>query len=393
MKLRNPFRKNNYAPESKTGFKMMREVSNTYVEWDGNLYASDIVRACIRPKVKALGKTVRKHLRTSYAGGETTVLVNPEPYISFLLSDPNPYMTGQKLIERMETQLILNGNAFAVITRDENGYPNGIYPVDCVSAEAKYNEAGALFLKFLMPNGEQFEFSYDDVIHIKNDYNNNQIFGDSPAQCLKSVMDVVGTTDQGIINAIKNSSIIRWLLKLNSAMRDDDIKKKASEFAESFLNVQNGTGVAAVDAKADAQQVENKDYVPNSEQMDKFQKRIYSFFNTNDNIVQSKYSEDEWIAYYEAEVEPDVIAFQDEYTRKLFTRRERGFGNRIIFDSASLTTASMKTKLGLVALVDRGIMNPNEVRAAFNLPPRDGGDEFILRLDTGLIESKEGGEK
>ncbi len=42
----------------------------------------------------------------------------------------------------------------------------------------------------------------------------------------------------------------------------------------------------------------------------------------------------------------------------------------------------MQTKLNLVQYVDRGIMSPNEVRAVLNMAPREGGDEFIRRLDT-----------
>ncbi len=71
-----------------------------------------------------------------------------------------------------------------------------------------------------------------------------------------------------------------------------------------------------------------------------------------------------------------------EYTRKLFSRRERGFSNKIIFESSNLNFASMQTKLNLVQYVDRGIMNPNEVRAILNMAPREGGDEYIRRLDT-----------
>ena len=36
----------------------------------------------------------------------------------------------------------------------------------------------------------------------------------------------------------------------------------------------------------------------------------------------------------------------------------------------------------MVALVDRGLMTPNEYRALFNMAPYEGGDEFVLRLDT-----------
>lgn len=375
----------NYAPESRTGFKMIYEYGNGFTVWDGKVYNSDIIRSCIRPKVKALGKMTRKHIRE----GNGSVAVNPDPYIRMLLAEPNPYMPGQKFIEKLETQLMLNNNAFALICRDENGYATELYPINCVNCEAVYDTRGALSLKFLMPNGQTFQFSYDDIIHLRNDFNSNDIFGDSAAACIAPLMDIVSTMDQGIVKAIKNSAIIKWLLKFNSSMRDEDIKKKTSDFAENFLDVSKGTGVAAVDSKVEAQQVESKDYVPASSQMEQNKKRLYALFNINEKIVMSQYTEDEWNAYYEAEIEPDAIAFQEEFTRKIFSRRERGFGNRIVFDSVTLTTASMSTKLGLAALVDRSILSPNEARSAMNLPPRPGGDEFVLRKDTGALEGGE----
>ena len=114
--------------------------------------------------------------------------------------------------------------------------------------------------------------------------------------------------------------------------------------------------------------------------------RIYSFFNTNKKIVQSSYNEDEWISYYEARIEPDAMQMSNEYTRKLFTRRERGFGNQIIFEASSLQYASMKTKLNLMQMVDRGAMTPNEWRVIMNMTPLPGGDEPIRRLDTAPVD-------
>jgi len=155
--------------------------------------------------------------------------------------------------------------------------------------------------------------------------------------------------------------------------------------------------VAAVDAKAEAQQITPNDYVPNENQMGKTVNRIYSFFNTNENIVQSKYTEDEWNAYYEAEVEPLAMQLAGEYTRKLFSRRERGFGNKIIFEASSLQYASMSTKMNLVQMVDRGALTPNEWRSILSLGPIEGGDKPVRRLDTALVKdgniTGEGGEK
>lgn len=365
-------------------FQMVTERGNDFYSWDGRVYQSDIVRACLRPKVKAVGKLVGKHIRqTVKKDGMKKLDVNPLTYIRFILEEPNPYMTGQKLQEKMATQLCLNNNAFALIIRDEFGFPAEIYPVPALSGEAIYNKQGKLFLKFYFQNGKNFTFPYADIIHLRQDFNTNDIFGDSIAQALAPLMKIVTTTDQGIIRAIKNSSVIQWLLKFSGSMRPESLKEQASAFADNYLSVNSESiGVAASDSKAEAVRIEPKDYVPNAAQMDRTAKRIYSLFNTNEKIVQSNYNEDEWNAYYEAEVEPVVIEFAGEYTRKLFTRRERSCGNSIVFEAANLATASMSTKLNLCQMVDRGALTPNEWRAVLNLAPLDGGDNVVRRADT-----------
>ena len=363
--------------------KMITMTGDYYYAWDGKLYESDIVRACIRPKVKAIGKLVGKHIRDDPKGG---IKVNTEANIRFLLSEPNPYMTAQQMQEKVATQLCLNNNAFILIVRDENEKPVQLYPVPCVSAEAKYDSSGELFLKFLYRNGKSGTFRYADIIHLRHDYNEDDIFGDSPAPALTQMMNVIGTIDKGIIRAIKNSGIIRWLLTYSSSMREEDIKRNVEKFVENYLAVETDTfGAAGVDAKAKVERIEPKDYVPNAAQTDRTIERIYSFFNTNKKIVQSDYNEDEWNAYYEAEIEPEVVQMHQTYTTGIFTRKERGFGNRIEFEANNLSCASLTTKLAFQAMVDRGAMLPNEWRATLNMAPIPGGDEPIRRLDTQVV--------
>lgn len=373
---------------SKTRFELIEDRGNGFYSWNGTIYKSDIVRACIRPKVKAIGKLIPQHIRNNNVEG---FKVNPEVYIRFLYEEPNPYMSGQVFREKMATQLALNNNAFALLVRDENGYPIEMYNIPCTGVEAIYNSLGDLFLKFTNRNGKVVTYPYTDIIHLRQDINENDIFGDSPREVLLPLMEVVSTTDQGIVKAIRNSGIIKWLLKFNSSMRPEDVTKKTNEFTENFLNIENSGGAAGVDSKVDAKQIEPKDYVPNAAVIDRTTQRIYSFFNTNEKIVQSKYNEDEWNSYYESEIEPLAMQWSNEDTRKIFTRRERGFGNKIIYSANNLQYASMNTKLGLQAMVDRGALTPNEWREVLNLPPVEDGDKPLRRLDT--ITVGKGGEE
>lgn len=377
---------------STTRFELITEKGNGYYSWNGNLYQSDIIRACIRPKAKAIGKLVAKHIRNNKLEGFE---VNPEPYIRFLLEEPNPYMTGQLMQEKITVQLQLNNNAFIYIHRDELGYPIELYPIPASAVEAIYDGNGLLYLKCIMDNGKIVTYPYSNVIHLRQDYNSNDVFGESPHMVLKPLMEIVTTTDQGIVKAIKNSGIIKWLLKFNQTLRPEDLEKETKKFTERFLSIDNSGGAAATDAKMDAKQVDPKDYVPNAVQMEKTVQRLYSYFNTNEKIVQSKYDENEWNSYYENEIEPLAMQLSNEFTRKLFTRRERGFGNKIIFEASNLQYASMSTKLNLQSMVDRGAMTPNEWRETFGLAPVEGGDKPIRRLDTAVINdsTRKGGEE
>lgn len=379
------FRKRVAVKNERSGKEILKMVNiwgEQYYKWDGKLYNSDIVRSCLRPKVRAVGKLAGKHIRDSTQG----LKVNPDANIRFLFSEPNPYMTGQQFQEKVAAQLCLNNNAFILVVRDVNGRPIQLYPVPCVMCETKYIN-GELYLKFQYRNGKSGTFPYAEIIHLRQDFNEHDIFGESPAPALASMMEVVNTIDQGIVKAIRNSGIVRWLLRFTSAMRPEDIKKNVKEFVDNYLSVESDTfGAAGVDAKAEAVRIEPKDYVPNALQTKETINRIYSFFNTNEKIIQSKWSEDEWNAYYEAEVEPFAVQMGEVYTVRLFSRRERGCGNRIIFEASNLQCASLSSKLAMQAMVDRGAMTPNEWRAVLNMAPIEGGDKPVRRLDTQVVD-------
>ena len=369
-----------------TAFRMYTDTGNSFATWNGKVYESDIVRSCIRPYAKAIGKLTAKHVRRFNGKVE----VNPEPYIRFLLEDPNPFMSGHLMLEKVATQLDLNNNAFILIVRDENGFPEQLYPIPAVMAETVYIN-DVLYLKFLFQNGRSSTFPYSEIIHIRNDFNDNDIFGESPVQALAPLMEIVNTTDQGIVKAIRNSGVIRWLLKFTTPMRAEDLKKNVQKFVDNYLSVSSSTfGAAGVDAKADAIRIEPKDYVPNALQMSATLQRIYAFFNTNDKIVNASYTEDEWNSYFEIVIEPVAVQLGDEFSRKIFSRRERGFGNRIYFDAANLQCASLTTKLALQAMVDRGALTPNEWRDTFNLSPVPDGDKPLRRLDTETVGTIKG---
>jgi HK97 family phage portal protein len=373
--------------------KLITEHGSWYRTWDGSLYKSDIVRAAIRPKAKAIGKLTAMHIRET-AG---QIQINPEPYLRLLLEDPNPYCGGQMFRERLATLVQLNNNAFVQIVRDEEGLPAQLYIIPAATAEALVKPDGRLWMKFQLTGGKLLELPYSDVIHIRDEYAENDVFGAPKAEALKQLMEVISASDQSIVQAVKRSAFIRWLLKFKQQLKPGDMRRNVEEFSEQYLSLENETGILPQDGRFDVEPLRDtgQQYVPPTQMQKQAVERIYSFFRVNEAIVKATYDENEWLAYFEAEIAPLAQQMSEEFTRKLFTRRERGFGNRIVFDATSLTFASMQTKLGLVQMVDRGALTPNEWRRILNLPPIPGGDQPIRRLDTDVVDSNgaaEGGE-
>jgi HK97 family phage portal protein len=372
------------------GYEMISGSTSTFYAWDGNLFQSDIVRSCIRPKANAVGKLNAKHVR----GNNEDMQINPEPYIREILQNPNPYMSMQDFLLKMTFQRELNHNAFAYIKRDKEGYPEEIYPMPSSSVDLLEKD-GEAFAKFQFRTGKYIIVPYEDIIHLRKDFSSHDFYGETGNQTLKPLMEVINTTDQGVVNAVKNSTIVKWIMMFKAVLQPKDKEKEIKDFTKNYLAIESESGgVASTDPRYELKQVDQKSYVPNAAQMKESIQRLYAYFGVNEKIVQNKFTEDEWNSFFEAEIEPILIQLSNAFTNAFFTKRERGFGNKIIFEATNLAYASMNTKLGLVALVDRGILTPNEHRRILNLPPIVGGDLPVRRLDTVTVEeNSEGGEE
>ena len=371
----------------KSSMRLITDGGGGFYQWNGKLYQSDLIRACVRPKSKSVGKLIAKHVRNN----DKEFVANPDPGIRFLLEEPNKLMTGQVLLEKVTTQLELNNNAFILIKRDDFGYPVELYPIPAIQVDM-LNGKEDIYLRFYFDNGQRMTVAYSDVIHLRQDFNEHQLFGDSPQLALEGLMEVVTTIDQGIIQAIKQSAVIRWIMKFTSTLRQEDVDAQIQKFTDQYLNIDKNGGAVPADPRYELHQVKPENYVPSNKETNNTNERIMNFFGTNQYIVSSNYNEDQWNAYYESIVQPVAMQLSGEFTRKLFTRRERGFGNKIIFESSALQYASMNTKMSLVQMVDRGAMTPNEWRKILNLGPVENGDKPIRRLDTAEVNSDEKGD-
>ena len=352
-----------------TQFKELGSYQSCFSVFGSDIYASDDVRDCIR--------TLSEH--TSKANPKCT---NKD--IERLLSlSPNKYMNGKDMLAKLRNILEIKNTAFLYIERDNKNKVIGFYPVPFQSYEAvEFNNR--LFVKFGFDGNATrvLVLPWEDLAVLRKDYVFSDIGGESNRPLLMP-LDVVNTMDTGLKNAIKSTANLRGILKSTKAMLSpDDLRKQKETFVNDYMNLENEGGIASLDATQDFKEINLKPTTASAEEADGYRERIYRYFGVNKKIITSDYTESEYDAFYESRIEPVLIALSLEITRKVFTDREIAFDNKVWFESNRLQYASAKTKISMVALVDRGLMTPNEYRALFNMAPYDGGDEFKARLDT-----------
>ena len=346
-----------------------------FIPFGVDMYQSDLVRACIR--------TLAEH--TSKANAVCT-----DKRIERLLDyRPNMYMNGADFLYKTRTQLELKNTVFIYIDRDDRANVKGFYPVPYSSYEGiDYN--GRLFIKFHFKGDavESLVLPWEDLVVRRKDYNESDIGGDDNRPIFPK-LELVNTIDQGSSNAVKSTANLRGILKSTKAMLSpEDIKKQKDQFVADYMNLSNEGGIASLDATQEFTPITMSPIVLDPATRKDAREDIFRYFGVNDAIIMGNYTEEEAEAFYTARIEPFLVGLGTELTSKIYSEREIGFGNKIVYASRRLQYASLKTILAMVSMVDRGALVPNEWREMLNLPPVEGGDKPIRRLDTAPTDEK-----
>lgn len=358
-----------------TQMQMLSSASNMQSQVWSELQYSDLVHSALRPYAKHIGKMVPKHIQGPNA--------LPNPNLRHLLKHPNPMMTMQMLLEKVVMSVKLDGNAY-IYAQYEGARLVGLFPLQPINVTALKDNSGEIYLRFdFAGDGQSQVIPYRHIIHIRNDFYEHDFFADNPGLALKELMETISTTEEGLRHAVRNSAVIRWIVKFTNSMRPEDIKEQTKKIQSTFIDLESDFGgVVGVDGKYDLKQVKNENqvYIPDNHIQKVLIERVYNFFGINQKIISNSFTEEEFEAWYTAEIEPIAKQISDAFTKVLFSARERAHGNKIEFDSGALVFASNKTKLNLVQLLDRGVLSIEAYQRILNLEPMDG-ETFLIRRE------------
>lgn len=358
-------------------FQTLTAYTPAFTTWSGALYESELVRSAIHAKATHISKlnvtiegTAKPRLRTK------------------LKAAPNEFQTWGQFLYRLSTILDMQNTAFIVPVLDDYMDMTGFYPVLPSRCEI-IDYDGEPWLRYQFTNGNyalvemrrcgiMTKFQYQD-----------DFFGESN-RALTPTMELIDLQNQGIAEAVKSSATFRFMAKLNNFSKSEDLAKERQRFTRENLQKDSGGILLFPNTYSEIQQIQSKPFVIDSDQMNAIKTNVFDYFGINEDIIQNKAYGDAWAAFYEGCIEPFAIQYSDVSTKMTFTERERASGSFIMATANRLQYMSNQDKLNVSAqMADRGIMNRDEIREIWNLPPLPNGQgqAYTIRGEYYLLGS------
>ena len=348
-----------------------------YPQFGTNIYASDAVQQAVKCIVDEMKKLNPTHVR--YTNGDP---VPVKSTIQDVLNNPNPLMTTSEFIEKSMWLLMLNYNLFIIPvystwidekTGAERRYYEALYPINPMQVDFIEDAGGNLFVSFWFRNGTQTTILYENVIHIKYNYSVNQYMGGDwlgqpDHQALLKTLELNHTLLQGVAKAMKASYAVNGVVKYNTYL--DDNKTEAA-LKELELKLANGeSGFLPLDLKADFTPLDHKSVLVDDNTLKFIDEKILRNFGVPLDILRGDYSQDTYNAFYQKSLEPLIISFSQGLTKKLFTDREKAFGNKIELYPKELIFMTVSQTLEMIReLAPTGTLFENEKRVFLGLRP------------------------
>lgn len=365
------------APKNSTFAPTLDGWLPIYSNFGSNIYASITVQQALKCIVDEIKKLNPKHVR--YVGSD------PAPVkgnVQDVLDNPNPLMTTSEFLEKTAWLLLMNYNVFIVPTYytwvdaktgAERRYYEALYPINPTQVDFIEDASGRLFVTFWFWNGEKTTVAYDNIIHVKynysvNEYMGGNMMGQPDHAALLETLELNDALLKGIAKAMKASYSVNGVVKYNTLMDEGKTERALADLEAKLRN--NESGFLPLDLKADFTPIEHRSQLVDNNTLKFMDEKILRTWGIPLPILTGDYTKEQYEAFYQKTLEPLVIALSQAFTKKLFTQREKAFGNKIELYPKELVFMTVSQTLEMInILAPTGAMFENEKRVALGLSP------------------------
>nr|DAZ10081.1 MAG TPA: portal protein [Caudoviricetes sp.] len=363
-------------PKSQILAQTLNGYSPIFSQFGTNIYTSDVVQQAVKCIVDEMKKLNPTHIRYN---GNDPVPVNGN--IQSILNNPNPLMTTSEFLEKVMWLLLLNYNAFILPTyyvwTDKDGIErrqyDGLYPLKPTQVDFIEDGGGRLYVKMRFENNFETTIAYDNIIHLKynysvNEYMGGDVSGQPDHTALLQTLDINQTLLQGVGKAMKASYAVNGVVKYNTMLDDGKTEAALKELEQKLKN--SDSGFLPLDLKAEFTPLERKVALVDEPTLKFIDEKILRNWGVPLAILTGDYTKAQYEAFYQKTLEPLIISISQAFTKKLFTDRERSFGNIIKLYPKDLIFMTVDQTLQMVnMLANTGSIYENEKRVAFGLRP------------------------
>lgn len=348
-----------------------------YSQFGTNIYASDVVQQALKCIVDEMKKLNPTHVR--YVNNDPVPI---KSNVQDILSNPNQLMTTSEFLEKTMWMLLMNYNAFIIptyytwvdeTTGAERRYYDALYPINPTQVDFIEDAGGRLFIKFWFWNGETTTLRYDDVIHLRYNYSVNQYMGGNEMgqpdhEALLETLKLNHELLQGVAKAMKASYAVNGVIKYNTMLDDGKTMAALQELENKLRNSESG--FLPLDIKSEFTPLPREVALVDEPTLKFIDEKILRNFGVPLCILKGDYTKAQYNAFYQKTLEPLIIAISQALSKKLFTSRERAFGNRIELYPKELIFMTIEQTLEMIKqLSPTGGLFENEKRTALGLRP------------------------
>lgn len=363
-------------PKNYTFAQTMNGLIPVYSQFGTDIYLSDVVQQAVKCIVDEIKKLNPTHVR--YIGNDPTPIKRST--VQDVLSDPNPLMTTSEFLEKVTWLLMLNYNAFIVPVYKvwtDNGEERrdyeGLYPINPTEVDFIEDAAGRLFVKFWFASGYNTTFPYENVIHLKYNYSINQYMGGDELgqpnnEALLKTLELNKQLLDGLAKAMRASYNVNGIMKYNTLMDDAKVQEAIREFEQKLSR--NESGILPLDLKTEYTPLEHKVELVDADTLKFIDEKILRNFGVPLAILMGDFTKEQYEAFYQKTLEPIVVSMSQAFTKKMFTSREKAFGNRIELYPKELIFMTISQTLEMINILSpTGGLFENEKRTALGLRP------------------------
>lgn len=325
--------------------------------------------------------------------GYKTKLVK-HPLWHVLNCQPNARMTRYTFIKTLVTSVLLTGNGYAYIERDESGkIVKGLHyiPTSYVTIVPPSRLDEPISYQVVGLNGT---IPHTDMLHILN-YSQDGVIGLSTIQHAAMTLGLAMDSEVHAANFFQSGAAVSGIISVDAALTDKQKREIKSSWTQAFSSRHGGqtNGVAVLEGSmkydpisinpTDAQLLESRQF--NIPEIARFflisPTKLFDFTHANYNTLEATN-----LSFLTDTLQPMMCKIEMEFERKLFPTSEHT-NREIKFDVSALLRTD---KAGLANyyrnLWGLGAMTTNEVRKAEGLPKIEGGDNAFVPVNLQTLD-------